>query len=103
MRKFWGLIMFVCLLFSGNCFAMQFSQPEEIGKINIWHPPLWHSLSPKDPQGITFNKATEVFISPSWECLARFGNDEAESERRRMGIARDFRRFYTGFPSAFFR
>ena len=35
MRKFWGLIMFVCLLFSGNCFAMQFSQPIEIGEAGI--------------------------------------------------------------------
>ena len=33
MRKILGLMMFVCLLFSGNCFAMQFSQPIEIGQI----------------------------------------------------------------------
>ena len=31
MRKILGLMMFVCVLFSGNCFAMQFSQPVEIG------------------------------------------------------------------------
>ena len=31
MRKFWGLIIFVCLLFSGNCFAMQFSSVEKLG------------------------------------------------------------------------
>ena len=31
MRRFLGLMMFICLLFSGNCFAMQFSQPVEIG------------------------------------------------------------------------
>ena len=35
MRKLLGLIMFVCLLFSGNCFAMQFSQPIEIGEAGI--------------------------------------------------------------------
>lgn len=34
MRKILGLMMFVCLLFSGNCFAMQFSQPVEIGRIS---------------------------------------------------------------------
>ena len=31
MRRFLGLMMFICLLFSGNCFAMQFSQPVQIG------------------------------------------------------------------------
>ena len=34
MRRFLGLMMFICLLFSGNCFAMQFSQPVEIGRIS---------------------------------------------------------------------
>ncbi|SNU98203.1 Uncharacterised protein [Megamonas hypermegale] len=76
MRKILGLLIFIFLLFSGNCFAMQFSQPVKIGTIGIFHPPLWHSLSFKDPQGINFDNATKVFISPSWECLARFGNDE---------------------------
>lgn len=31
MQRVFGLILCVCLLFSGNCFAMQFSQPIEIG------------------------------------------------------------------------
>ena len=35
MRNFFGLILCVCLLFSGNCFAMQFSQPVEIGGISV--------------------------------------------------------------------
>lgn len=35
MRRFLGLMMFICLLFSGNCFAMQFSQPIEIGEAGI--------------------------------------------------------------------
>ena len=35
MRKILGLMMFVCVLFSGNCFAMQFSQPIEIGEAGI--------------------------------------------------------------------
>ena len=34
MQRFLGLMMFICLLFSGNCFAMQFSQPVEIGRIS---------------------------------------------------------------------
>ena len=33
MRRFLGLVICICLLFSGNCFAMQFSQPIEIGQI----------------------------------------------------------------------
>ena len=35
MQKVFGLILCVCLLFSGNCFAMQFSQPIEIGGIGV--------------------------------------------------------------------
>ena len=35
MQRFLGLMMFICLLFSGNCFAMQFSQPIEIGEAGI--------------------------------------------------------------------
>ena len=35
MRKILGLMMFICLLFSGNCFAMQFLQPIEIGAVGI--------------------------------------------------------------------
>ena len=31
MKKFFGLILGICFLFSGNCLAMQFSQPKEIG------------------------------------------------------------------------
>ena len=33
MRRFLGLVICICLLFSGNCFAMQFYQPIEIGQI----------------------------------------------------------------------
>ena len=31
MKKLFGLILCICFLFSGNCLAMQFFQPEEIG------------------------------------------------------------------------
>lgn len=31
MKQIFGLVLCVCLLFSGKCFAMQFSQPVEIG------------------------------------------------------------------------
>lgn len=35
MKQFFGLVLSMCLLFSGNCFAMQFSQPIEIGQIGV--------------------------------------------------------------------
>ena len=53
MRRFLGMIMFVCLLFSGNCFAMQFSQPVKIG--NIGHDMFNSSL------GIYINGAAYNF------------------------------------------
>ena len=31
MKKLFGLVLGICFLFSGNCLAMQFFQPEEIG------------------------------------------------------------------------
>ncbi|WP_407378431.1 hypothetical protein [Megamonas funiformis] len=34
MRKILGLFIFICLIFSGICFAMQFSQPVKIGGIS---------------------------------------------------------------------
>lgn len=95
MRRILGLMICIFVLFSGNCFAMQFSQPVEIGSLNIFHPPIWHSLSPKDPQGISFNKATEVFTSPSWECLARFGNDE-DALYAHYYRKKDITKFYLG-------
>lgn len=33
MWKIWSLVLCICFLLSGNCFAMQFSQPIEIGQI----------------------------------------------------------------------
>lgn len=35
MWKFLEMILCMCFLFSGNCFAMEFSQPVEIGKLGI--------------------------------------------------------------------
>lgn len=35
MRKIWGLVLCMCFLFSGNGFAMQFSQPVEIGSVFV--------------------------------------------------------------------
>ena len=35
MRRFLGLVICIYLLFSGNCFAMQFFQPIEIGEAGI--------------------------------------------------------------------
>ena len=78
MQKILGLMMFVCLLFSGNCFAMQFSQPVKIGGI---------CLNQSTKQGISVENAsynngdyyTGVIKnnrSTYGKGIARFGNDE---------------------------
>ena len=37
MRKILGLMVCIFVMFSGNCFAMQFSQPVEIGRLGLLH------------------------------------------------------------------
>ena len=97
MRKILGLLIFIFLLFSGNCFAMQFSQPVKIGGIFIDQTGkqgvIVKNASYND--GDYYTKARKNNRNTYGKGIARFGNDK-NALYVHYNYYTDFGRFYFG-------
>ncbi|WP_304066054.1 hypothetical protein [Megamonas hypermegale] len=90
MRRFLGLMMFICLLFSGNCFAMQFSQPVQIGAFGQF-----------PNQGFTFYYGTIINSGVYFD-----ENDEEKGYKKgiaRMGDGKDALYFHYDLDKDIFK
>ena len=82
MRRFLGLVICICLLFSGNCFAMQFSQPVKIGNIG-------HQVKIGNTGHNMFNPSLGIYINGA---AYNFGiyddNNKYNTKYYKSGLAR---------------
>ena len=97
MRKILGLMMFVCLLFSGNCFAMQFSQPVEIGSVFVDQTGKQGILikNASHNNGDYYTKARKNNRNTYGKGIAQFGNGE-DALYVHYNYYTDFGKFYFG-------
>ena len=97
MKQIWGLVLCVCMLFSGSCFAMQFSQPVKVGGICVDQTGkqgiLIENASYND--GDYYTKARKDNRSTYGKGVARFGNGE-DALYVHYNYYTDFGKFYFG-------
>lgn len=97
MWKFLGMILCMCFLFSGNCFAMQFSQPVKIGGICVDQSSKQGVLieNASYNNGDYYIKAKKDNRSTYGKGMARFGNGE-DALYVHYNYYTDFGKFYFG-------
>lgn len=97
MWKFLGMILCMCFLFSGNCFAMQFSQPVKIGGICVDQSSKQGVLieNASYNNGDYYTKAKKDNRSTYGKGMARFGNGE-DALYVHYNYYTDFGKFYFG-------
>lgn len=97
MQKVFGLILCVCLLFSGNCRAMQFSQAVEIGSVFVDQTGKQGILikNASHNNGDYYTKARKNNRNTYGKGIAQFGNDE-DALYVHYNYYTDFGKFYFG-------
>lgn len=97
MRKIWGLVLCMCFLFSGNGFAMQFSQPVEIGSVFVDQTGKQGILikNASHNNGDYYTKARKNNRNTYGKGIAQFGNGE-DALYVHYNYYTDFGKFYFG-------